>query len=132
MNQNYSTLSVAVPSDSQPLANIKTNFGSDDCLRYEFEIRGVGRGTFSYSDHSLVGNSTKSVLLESLVWNGNSINLSNFQERSVCLEQGELLGLNLLGEGWEIFLNLSIQINGVHWITEVNYRPIKKSVSVDR
>jgi len=126
MNQNNSTVSVAVPSNSQPLAKLNTDVGYQNSCCYEFHLRGVGRGTFTYSEESLIGNNTTSILLESLEWKGNSIKLSRFQERSVCFEQGELLGLNLLGEGWEIFLNLGIQINGIHWITEVTYRPIKK------
>lgn len=129
MNQNNSTVSVAVPSNSQPLAKLNTDFSSQNSCCYEFHLRGVGRGTFTYSDQSLIGNNTTSVLLESLVWKENSIKLNSFQECSVCFEQGELLGLNLLGEGWEIFLNLGIQINGIHWVTEVTYRPIKQLVS---
>ncbi|MEQ8753024.1 MAG: hypothetical protein RID09_05810 [Coleofasciculus sp. G1-WW12-02] len=125
MNQNYSTVSVATPSNSQLLAKVNTKFGSRDALCYEFQVRGVGRGTFSYSDSFLNGNNTKSILLESLVWNGKLIELSKFQEHSICFNQGELLGLNLLGEGWEMLLNLGIQINGVHRITEVTYRRIK-------
>jgi hypothetical protein len=132
MNQNYSTVSVAAPAASQPLAKVTAKSGSDDSLCYEFQVHGVGRGTFSCSGHFLNGNNTESVLLESLVWNGKVIKLNNFPEHSLCFEQGKLLGLNLLGEGWEILLNLGIQINSVHRITEVTYQLINPSASVYR
>lgn len=130
MNQQYSTIALPAPVNSQPLSKITTQFAPEDSSCFEFQVHGVGKGRFRYSDQALKGEQIEYLLLDSLIWNENVIELSHFDERSLCFNQGELVGLNLLGEGWEILLNVGIQINGIHRLTRVTYKPIQTSASV--
>ncbi|MBE9129713.1 MULTISPECIES: hypothetical protein [unclassified Coleofasciculus] len=117
MNTNHQTVNVATPDNSLPAG----------LSQVWFQIPDLGSGSFRYSESHLHNNGLESAPLESLVWNEKEIEVSRFQEQGVFFEDGTLLGLNLLGDGWEILFNLGIKVDGVQGIGEVFYQPMATS-----
>jgi len=128
MNNNIQRLEVTATRTPLSLDVIQPNPAKVGLHQYNFHVAGVGTGFFSYLDDDLEGSGLESSGLESLVWDGQEIELAGFKEQNACFDNGELLGLHLLGEGWEIILNLAIEVKGMNRVGEVTYTPISDSL----
>lgn len=121
MSDNSQTLAVETTNTTWKLEAIKDNFDQARLNYYDFHVVGLGSGSFSCLSEQLDGNGVECLPLESLVWNGKQIDLGGFIEKNVYFEQGELAGLNLWGQDWEIIGNLGIKINGINAAGKINY-----------
>ncbi|HAX90212.1 MAG TPA: hypothetical protein DCY91_29225 [Cyanobacteria bacterium UBA11370] len=124
MINNRQTLALTTTSTTLNLDAIQFNQVPEELNQYNFYVPELGTGYFSCLPNSINQDSVECVPLQSLVWNDQEIDLVEFLERSVCFDQGELMGLNLCGEGWAIIFNLGIKINGRKTSEEVAYQPI--------
>ena len=121
MNNNVQTLEVTSTQAPFGLDVIQSNHAKEGLHYYSFQVTGAGTGYFSYFNDGLDGNGLESLNLESLVWDGQEVELAGFKEQDACFDNKELVGLHLLGENWEIILNLAIEVNGRNCVGEVTY-----------
>ncbi len=134
MSNNCQTLEVAADNTYQDVDILEPSLVKVRINHVDFDVTGVGSGCFTYiqnydyEEH----NFPACFPLESIVWNGKAIDLTGFTEQSICFDLGKLMGLNLLGEGWEIICNLAINIDSVKIVAEVTYQEIATPTYVDR
>lgn len=133
MSNNCQTLEVAANNTSQNLGIIEPSLVKVRINRVEFDVTEVGSGYFTYiQNYDYEENNFPACFpLESLVWNGKTIDLTGFTEQSICFDLGKLMGLNLLGKGWEIICSLAINIDRVKIVREVTYQEIATPTYVD-
>lgn len=134
MSNNCQTLEVAANNTSQNESIIEPSLAKVRINHVEFDVTEVGSGSFTYiQNYDYTENNFPACFpLESIVWNGKAIDLTGFTEQSICFDRGKLMGLNLLGEGWEIICNLAINIDSVKIVAEVTYQEIATPTYVNQ
>lgn len=134
MSNNCQTLEVATDNASENVGIIEPSLAKLRINHVEFDVTGVGSGYFTYiQNYDYTENNFPACFpLESVVWNGKAIDLTGFTEQSICFDLGKLMGLNLLGEGWEIICNLAINIDSVKIVAEVTYQEVATPTYVNQ
>ena len=134
MSNNCQTLEVSANNTSQNVGIIEPSLAKVRVNHIEFDVTGAGTGSFTYlQNYDYEENNFPACLpLESIVWNGKAIDLTEFTEKSICFDEGELLGLNLFGKDWEIIFSLAINIDGVKIVGEVNYQEVATPTYVNQ